>query len=187
MPNRLPAARRGDARRAAVEAWCAERSVETICQALMEAGVPVAPVKTIPQVAKDPHLWEREMLVKMEDPVAGEMYLPGVTVKMSRTPGRVGPVPTPGQHTDEVLGRLLGYDADTLRGLARSEGDRVTMQNIAIIGAGIGGIYLAATLGAARLQAAAARHRRHAPGRCPRARRHRGRGLSPTASPRSNA
>jgi CoA:oxalate CoA-transferase len=107
----------GDARRAAVEAWCAERPVETICQALMDAGVPVAPVRTIPEVAQDPHLWEREMLVKMEDPVAGEMYLPGVTVKMSRTPGRIGPVPTPGQHTDEVLGRLLGYDAQTLTGL----------------------------------------------------------------------
>ena len=104
----------GDARRAAVEAWCADRSVETICNALMEAGVPVAPVRSIPEVAKDPHLWEREMLVKMEDPVAGEMYLPGVTVKMSRTPGQIGPVPTPGQHTDEVLGRLLGYDRDTL-------------------------------------------------------------------------
>ncbi len=107
----------GDARRAAVEAWCAERSVETICRALMDAGVPVAPVRTIPEVAQDPHLWEREMLVKMEDPVAGEMYLPGVTVKMSRTPGRVGPVPTPGQHTDEVLGRLLGYDAGRLEEL----------------------------------------------------------------------
>ena len=104
----------GDARRAAVEAWCAERSVETICDALLAAGVPVAPVRTIPEVARDPHLWQREMLVKMEDPVAGEMYLPGVTVKMSRTPGQIGPVPTPGQHTDEVLGRLLGYDADTL-------------------------------------------------------------------------
>jgi crotonobetainyl-CoA:carnitine CoA-transferase CaiB-like acyl-CoA transferase len=104
---------RTDARRA-VEAWCAERSVETICQALMDAGVPVAPVRTIPQVAQDPHVWEREMLVKMEDPVAGEMFLPGVTVKMSRTPGRVGPVPTPGQHTGDVLHRLLGYDADTL-------------------------------------------------------------------------
>lgn len=111
----------GDARRAAVEAWCAERSVETICQALMDAGVPVAPVKTIPEVAKDPHLWEREMLVKMEDPVAGEMYLPGVTVKMSRTPGRVGPVPTPGQHTDEVLGRLLGYDAGRLAELREAK------------------------------------------------------------------
>jgi crotonobetainyl-CoA:carnitine CoA-transferase CaiB-like acyl-CoA transferase len=77
-------------------------------------GIPAAPVRTIPEVAKDPHLWEREMLVKMEDPVAGEMYLPGATVKLSKTPARVGPVPTPGQHTDEVLGRLLGYNRHTL-------------------------------------------------------------------------
>jgi CoA:oxalate CoA-transferase len=111
----------GDARRAAVEAWCAEHSVEAICNALMNAGIPVAPVKTIPEVAKDPHLWEREMLVKMEDPVAGEMYLPGVTVKMSRTPGKIGPVPTPGQHTDEVLGRLLSYDAAKLTELRKAK------------------------------------------------------------------
>src|SRR6202011_2417113 len=49
-----------DARKA-LEAWCAERPVETICSALMEIGVPVAPVRTIPEVAEDPHLWEREM------------------------------------------------------------------------------------------------------------------------------
>jgi CoA:oxalate CoA-transferase len=77
---------------------------------LLDAEIPVAPVKTIPQVAEDPHLWEREMLVKMADPVAGEMYLPGATIKMSKTPGRVGPVPTPGQHTDELLSQILGYD-----------------------------------------------------------------------------
>ena len=100
--------------RAALEAWCAERPVEAICSALMDIGVPVAPVRTIPEVAKDPHVWEREMLVKMEDAVAGELYVPGVTIKMSKTPGRVGPVPTPGQHTDEVLGRLPGYDRDRL-------------------------------------------------------------------------
>ena len=85
----------------------------------MEIGVPVAPVRTIPEVAKDPHLWEREMLVKMDDPIAGEMYVPGVTVKMSRTPGHAGPVPMPGQHTDEVLGRLLGYDKTALDELRR--------------------------------------------------------------------
>jgi crotonobetainyl-CoA:carnitine CoA-transferase CaiB-like acyl-CoA transferase len=49
--------------------------------------------------------------------VAGEMYLPGATVKLSKTPARVGPVPTPGQHTDEVLGRLLGYDRAALGAL----------------------------------------------------------------------
>jgi crotonobetainyl-CoA:carnitine CoA-transferase CaiB-like acyl-CoA transferase len=107
-----------DARRA-LEAWCADRTVDTIVSALMEIGVPVAPVRTIPEVAKDPHLWEREMLVKMEDAVAGELYVPGVTVKMSKTPGRVGPVPTPGQHTDEILGKLPGFDRDALGSLRR--------------------------------------------------------------------
>lgn len=32
----------------------------------------------------------------------------------SRTPVRVRPVPTPGQHTDEVLGGLLGYERAAL-------------------------------------------------------------------------
>jgi len=112
---------RGDARRKAVEAWCAENTVDHIVKTLLDAEIPVAPVKTIPQVAVDPHLWEREMLVKMDDAVAGEMYLPGATIKMSKTPGRVGPVPTPGQHTDEVLSRLLGYDPATLAGLRQEK------------------------------------------------------------------
>jgi crotonobetainyl-CoA:carnitine CoA-transferase CaiB-like acyl-CoA transferase len=104
----------GDARRKAVEAWCAENTVDHIVKTLLDAEIPVAPVKTIPQVAVDPHLWEREMLVKMPDAVAGEMYLPGATIKMSKTPGRVGHVPTPGEHTDAVLSALIGYDAATL-------------------------------------------------------------------------
>jgi crotonobetainyl-CoA:carnitine CoA-transferase CaiB-like acyl-CoA transferase len=112
---------RGDARRKAVEAWCAENTVDYIVKTLLDAEIPIAPVKTIPQVAEDPHLWEREMLVKMADPVAGEMYLPGATIKMSKTPGRVGPVPTPGQHTDEVLSRLLGYDSATLGELRQAK------------------------------------------------------------------
>jgi crotonobetainyl-CoA:carnitine CoA-transferase CaiB-like acyl-CoA transferase len=112
---------RGDARRKAVEAWCAENSVDDIVKTLLDAEIPVAPVKTIPQVAIDPHLWEREMLVKMEDPVAGEMYLPGATIKMSKTPGRVGPVPTPGQHTDEVLSGILGYARATLEELRHAK------------------------------------------------------------------
>jgi crotonobetainyl-CoA:carnitine CoA-transferase CaiB-like acyl-CoA transferase len=104
-------------RRAKIDAWCAEHTSDDACAALQAAGIPSAPVRTIPEVAKDAHLWEREMLVKMYDAVAGEMYVPGVTVKMSKTPGRVGPVPTPGQHTDEGLGGLLDYDAATLSAL----------------------------------------------------------------------
>jgi crotonobetainyl-CoA:carnitine CoA-transferase CaiB-like acyl-CoA transferase len=57
------------------------------------------------------------MLVKMDDAVAGEMYLPGLTIKLSRTPGRVGPVPTPGQHTNEVLEAVLGLDHSAIEKL----------------------------------------------------------------------
>ncbi len=110
-----------DSPRKKVEAWCQAHTVDEIVATLVEADIPVAPVKTIPQVAEDPHLWEREMLVKMPDPVAGEMYLPGATIKMSKTPGRVGPVPTPGQHTDELLSSILGYDRATLAELRQAK------------------------------------------------------------------
>ena len=45
---------RGDARRKAVEAWCAENTVDDIVKTLLDAEIPVAPVKTIPQVASRP-------------------------------------------------------------------------------------------------------------------------------------
>ena len=107
----------GDARRQLLEAWAAERTVAEIVETLLAAGVPVAPVRDIPEVVKDAHTWERQMLARVPDALAGELHVPGVAVKMSATPGRIGPVPTPGQHTDEVLGRLLGYDAARLAGL----------------------------------------------------------------------
>src|SRR2546427_5942043 len=109
-----------DGRRSLVEKWCAERTVEEICTTLLEAGVPVAPVRTVPEVAQDRHLWEREMLVKMDDPADREMYVPGLTIKLSATPGRLGPVPTPGQHTDAVLSGVLGYDPPALDALRRA-------------------------------------------------------------------
>ncbi len=109
-----------DDRRVLIDKWCAGRTTEEICASLLEAGIPSAPVRTIPEVAQDPHLWQREMLVKMEDAIAGEMYLPGATIKLSKTPGRIGPVPTIGQHTDETLSRLLGYDAPRLASLRRA-------------------------------------------------------------------
>lgn len=107
----------GDERRRLIEAWCAARTVSEIVETLLAAGIPVAPCRSIPEVAADAHTWEREMLVKQPDALAGEIHVPGVAVKMSATPGRVGPVPTPGQHTDEILGGLLGLDAARLAAL----------------------------------------------------------------------
>jgi crotonobetainyl-CoA:carnitine CoA-transferase CaiB-like acyl-CoA transferase len=110
-----------DPRKVAVQKWCAENTVDHVVSTLLAAEIPAAPVKTIPQAAEDPHLWEREMLVKMPDALAGEIHVPGATIKMSKTPGRVGHVPTPGEHTDEVLSGLLGYNSAALRELREAK------------------------------------------------------------------
>ena len=107
----------GDDRRRRLEAWCAERSVSEITDTLHAAGIPVGPVRSIPDVVQDAHTWDREMLSRQPDALAGEIHVPGLAVKMSSTPGRIGSVPTPGQHTDEILGQLLGYDAARLASL----------------------------------------------------------------------
>jgi crotonobetainyl-CoA:carnitine CoA-transferase CaiB-like acyl-CoA transferase len=108
---------RGDERRRLLDSWCAERGVAEITQTLAAAGIPVGPVRSIPEVTNDAHTWEREMLMKLPDALAGEIHVPGLAVKMSATPGRIGPVPTPGQHTDEILAALLDYDAALLESL----------------------------------------------------------------------
>jgi CoA:oxalate CoA-transferase len=90
--------------------WCAERTVDEITAVFAAHDVPCGPVRTTPQVAEDPHVWEREMLVKLPDPIAGEVYGPGLSIKFSAAPGRLGPVAALGEHTDAVLGEWLGYD-----------------------------------------------------------------------------
>jgi crotonobetainyl-CoA:carnitine CoA-transferase CaiB-like acyl-CoA transferase len=57
------------------------------------------------------------MLVKVQDPVAGELHVPGLTIKFSETPGKIGPVPAPGQHADEILSQLLKYDSARIAAL----------------------------------------------------------------------
>ena len=78
---------------------------------LEEAGIPCAPINTVDRVLKDPQIKARDMIVEVEHPVAGKMHLPGVPIKMYKTPGSVDKAaPLLGQHTEEILQEILGYD-----------------------------------------------------------------------------
>lgn len=84
----------------------------------VEAGVPVAPVYSEPEVLDDPHLEERGMWVTLDHPRAGEVKVPDFPVKLSKTPGKIEtPAPTIGQHTKEVLQGLLGYTEEEIKKL----------------------------------------------------------------------
>jgi crotonobetainyl-CoA:carnitine CoA-transferase CaiB-like acyl-CoA transferase len=113
----LPANSRAGRYRQQIADWCRARTRAEICETLARADVPVAPVLSIPEAVGLGQLWEREMLVKVPDPVAGEWYVPGLSIKFSETPGGLGPVPTPGQHTEEILGSLPNCNPERIEQL----------------------------------------------------------------------
>ena len=101
---------------ALVEGWIKDKTVAEVVQILEQAEVPVGPVHSISQAAQDPHLWERKMLVEIEDKEKGKTYVPGLTVKFSDTPGKIGPIPQPGEHNSQVYCEWLGHaEADMTR------------------------------------------------------------------------
>lgn len=78
---------------------------------LKEGGVPVGPINDVERVIKDPAVIAREMIVTTHHPVAGDVEMAGVPIKLSGTPGSVdAPAPTLGQHTREILKEKLDMD-----------------------------------------------------------------------------
>ena len=75
-------------------------------------GVPAAPILAVDRVLSDPQVKHREMVVEMTHPRYGAVPTLGTPIKLEpRTPFRPGPPARLGEHTDQVLGELLGYPA----------------------------------------------------------------------------
>lgn len=91
--------------------WFAERTREEAVAIFSSHDIPINAVNDVAQAAAEPHLHERELLMEVPDPVAGTIHVSGRPIKLSRTPGKVGSAPVPGEHTAEILGELLGYDS----------------------------------------------------------------------------
>lgn len=87
---------------------------------LMPAETCVAPVYSVDEVATDPHLASRQMIVEAEERGGGARRQVGIMLKLSETPGQIRrPGPQLGQDTAEVL-RELGYDEDAMEALERA-------------------------------------------------------------------
>jgi formyl-CoA transferase len=95
-----------------------ERNVSDWLEKLVKAKIPCAPINSIDQVFKDPQVVKREMVVEIDHPLVKPLKLVGSPLKLSRTPVNIKtPPPLLGEHTEEVLSTLLGYDHDQLKTL----------------------------------------------------------------------
>ncbi|MBL0428578.1 CaiB/BaiF CoA transferase family protein [Ramlibacter alkalitolerans] len=90
--------------------------------ALEAAKVPCGAINSIGEVFADPQVRERGMVHQWEHPLAGPLNLVGSPLKLGATPVRTDlPPPLLGQHTEQVLGEVLGLDAQRIRALRAKE------------------------------------------------------------------
>lgn len=83
---------------------------------LRETDICVGPVYSFEELESDPQLLHRKMVVEVDHPELGKVKQPGISVKLSETPGKIRSLAvSKGAHTDDVL-KELGYsDQDIAR------------------------------------------------------------------------
>jgi crotonobetainyl-CoA:carnitine CoA-transferase CaiB-like acyl-CoA transferase len=88
--------------------------------ARLRGRVPCAPVNTLAQALEDEQVRARGMIVEVEHPALGRLREVASPVRTAGTVDAPGPAPRLGQHTDELLARLLLYDPARIAALRAS-------------------------------------------------------------------
>lgn len=94
----------------AIAAWTSSRDSAEVLAIMRARHIPVSRINSIADIANDPQFLAREMIVAVEDArLTGPLLVPGITPRLSRTPGRVGPLAPPlGRDSDAVRDGLEG-------------------------------------------------------------------------------
>lgn len=91
-----------------VSNWTKNYTREQMMTKLQEMGIPAGIVQDAKDLAGDPQLSERQLIVNLEHPVMGFCNHPGSPRKLSKTPAQVRHAPCLGEHNHYVYTELLG-------------------------------------------------------------------------------
>ena len=82
--------------------------------------VPCGPIMSTEDLADDEHVRGRDMWVELDHPQRGKWFNVGMPIKLSASPAQIRRSPTLGEHTDEILKEVLGYDESRITSLRQS-------------------------------------------------------------------
>lgn len=101
-----------------IQNWVSQYSVEKITQILMEHRIPAAPVYSIKDIANDPHVKARGLIVSMEHPKLGILNFTGPHIKLSATPPKIRSCPPLlGEHNNIILTQYLNFSKEEIKKL----------------------------------------------------------------------
>ena len=79
--------------------------------------VPCGPIMSTQDLANDEHVHGRDMWIELDHPQRGRWWNVGMPIKLSASPAKIERSPLLGEHTDEVLKEVLGYDQARINSL----------------------------------------------------------------------
>jgi formyl-CoA transferase len=102
---------------ALIEAWTTQYTKFEVMEKLNAIDVPCGPVLDTADLIADAHLKAREMIVEIPHPQRGTFTTVGCPLKLSDSPVEITASPLLGEHTEEILRTVMGYDKDDVEKL----------------------------------------------------------------------
>jgi len=87
---------------------------------LNDLDVPCGPIMGTHDLANDEHVRGRQMWVELDHPQRGKWWNVGMPIKLSASPAKIERSPLLGEHTEEVLRSVLGYDDSKITNLRKA-------------------------------------------------------------------
>ena len=91
--------------------WTMTKTKFEAMDILNEFDIPCGPILSMKEIAEDKSLLATGTLVEVEHPKRGKYLSVGNPIKLSESPTDVTRSPLLGEHTDEILTKVLGYSA----------------------------------------------------------------------------
>lgn len=102
---------------ALVEAWTMQHTKFEVTEILNAMDVPCGPILDTADIIHDEHLRARQMIVEVQHPKRGTFTTVGCPLKLSDSPVEIRSSPLLGEHTEDVLHEVMGFDKDTVERL----------------------------------------------------------------------
>jgi CoA:oxalate CoA-transferase len=105
---------------AIVNSWTTKLPTSKVVEALKTANLAYGVVRNVKEVVEDEHSRVRNMMVKVEQPKAGPVTIPGCPIHYSDTViAPLRPAPLLGEHTEDVLTGVLKYPKEKVKELQK--------------------------------------------------------------------
>jgi formyl-CoA transferase len=105
---------------ATIEAWTMTKTKFEVMDICNKVDIPVGPILSMKEIAEEKSLRDTGTVVEVDHPGRGKYLTVGNPVKMSDSITEVKRSPLLGEHTEEILGKVLGYTADELAAIKAS-------------------------------------------------------------------